>query len=97
MKVLRNNFSFEKSADTGLSENYDNNFFISMNSSSCKLSFHTLVGFLRCTYAFLSSPRNFTKIFICVGKVFVIAHLIAINTLIPKILRAILGDHVVEL
>lgn len=60
--MLRNSFRFENFFDICFPENYDNNVLISMNSSSCQLSFNTLIYFLGCTYAILGRLRNFTKI-----------------------------------
>ena len=62
MKMIRNNFRFEKFADICSPESYDNNVLISMNLSACQLSFTTLVGLQGCTYAILGRLHNFTKI-----------------------------------
>ena len=62
MQILRNSFSFEKNADIRFPGSYDNDFLISINFSSCQLSFETLIDSLGYTYAFSGRPRNFTKI-----------------------------------
>ena len=64
MEILRNSLSFEKNAAICFPDNFDNNISIAMNSSSCQLSFNTLIGSPGCTYAFLGRPRNLTKILV---------------------------------
>ena len=57
MKNLLNELIFEKFACISFPEQYDNHILISMNFSSCQLSFDTLDGILRCTNAVLGRRR----------------------------------------